>query len=210
MESSGSGQLELNNGSNTATISTAVNSQTISAPLELLSNTLLDPSTLLTLAISGNITGTGKSLTVGDSTHDGTVILGGADSYGGGTTVANGTLIVNISGALPARKTLTIDAGGRFIFDPTVSAAPVSLQVAAASVAQAAAAVPAAASTAATVAVAAPQPTRAVPLAHDTVLQTLGRDFAWAALADQWNDQGPTKKQASTAAAVDAALMYWR
>ena len=58
---------------------------------------------------------------MGDVTHTytGTVVLADANNtYSGGTTVASGTLVVNIAGALPASRALIIGAGGRFIFDP--------------------------------------------------------------------------------------------
>jgi autotransporter-associated beta strand protein len=53
---------------------------------------------------------------------DGTVILSGADSYAGGTVVNAGTLIVTNAGALPDGTSLTVGAGGLFVFDPSQSA----------------------------------------------------------------------------------------
>ena len=55
-------------------------------------------------------------------TDAGTLILSGTDnSYSGGTYVNTGTLIVNNSGAIQDGTSLTVGAGGTFIFDPTMS-----------------------------------------------------------------------------------------
>jgi autotransporter-associated beta strand protein len=53
----------------------------------------------------------------------GTVILSGSNSYAGGTTVLAGTLIVSGSASLPAGSSLTIGAGGTFVFDPSQATA---------------------------------------------------------------------------------------
>jgi autotransporter-associated beta strand protein len=55
-------------------------------------------------------------------TGSGTVNLSGTNTYTGGTTVSAGTLIVNAAGALPDGTSLTVGAGGTFIFDPSQSA----------------------------------------------------------------------------------------
>ncbi len=52
----------------------------------------------------------------------GTLILGGSDTYTGGTTVNAGTLCVTNLGALPSGTKLTVAADGTFIFDPSVAA----------------------------------------------------------------------------------------
>ena len=57
----------------------------------------------------------------------GTLILSGSNTYSGGTTVDAGTLIVNSSTALPDGTSLTVGAGGDFIFDPSVAGAPVAV-----------------------------------------------------------------------------------
>jgi autotransporter-associated beta strand protein len=46
------------------------------------------------------------------------LILGGSDTYTGSTTVAAGKLIVTTASAFPAGTSLTIVAGGTFVFDP--------------------------------------------------------------------------------------------
>ena len=55
---------------------------------------------------------------------NGTQVLAGANTYSGGTWVEAGTLIVNNSAALPDGSSLTVGAGGTFIFDPSVSGSP--------------------------------------------------------------------------------------
>ena len=52
---------------------------------------------------------------------DGQLILSGTDNYTGGTTVSGGTLYVTKSSALPDGSSLTVGAGGVFIFDPSAS-----------------------------------------------------------------------------------------
>ena len=54
----------------------------------------------------------------GDGT--GQLILGGTNSFTGGTYIDPGTLIVNNSSAIPDGTSLTVGAGGVFIFDPMV------------------------------------------------------------------------------------------
>ncbi|MGA2255491.1 MAG: Ig-like domain-containing protein, partial [Thermoguttaceae bacterium] len=52
----------------------------------------------------------------------GTVILSGSNSYTGGTVVKDGTLVADNANALPNGTSLTIGAGGTFVFDPSQSA----------------------------------------------------------------------------------------
>ena len=113
IEATGSGQLQMNSGSSTATISVAAGTQTITAPVLLASSTLLDPADSTTLDISGTITdNSGQSLTVGDATDDGTVVLSGANGYGGGTILVNGTLLAgNTSGSATGTGNVTLDGG---------------------------------------------------------------------------------------------------
>ena len=114
IESSGSGALHLNNGSSNTTITVSVGNQTIAAPLALDSSVLVAPAAGSRLAISGPISGPGFSLTLGGG---GTLVLSGANSYNGGTTVSAGTLILSNSSAIAAYTNLTIGAGGTLIFD---------------------------------------------------------------------------------------------
>ena len=72
-------------------------------------------------------------------TGSGSVTLSGTNIYTGGTTVSSGTLLVNAASALPGGTSLTVGAGGTFIFDPsstgasnvtsTTTAAPVTTNV---------------------------------------------------------------------------------
>ncbi len=55
---------------------------------------------------------------------NGTQILSGDNTYSGGTFVEAGTLILNDSAALPDGSSLTVGAGGTFIFDPSVAGSP--------------------------------------------------------------------------------------
>ena len=81
------------------------------------SNVIVDPG--VTATVSANIVGP-NSLT---ETGSGTLIVGGDNSYTGGTNVLGGTLIVSSASALPYGSSLTVGAGGTFIFDPTAAAA---------------------------------------------------------------------------------------
>ncbi len=54
---------------------------------------------------------------------EGTVVLGGANNYTGGTKVSAGTLVVSNSRALPVGTSLTVAAGGCLVFDPSQAAA---------------------------------------------------------------------------------------
>ena len=70
---------------------------------------------------SGRIENSGGTLAL-LKTGSGALILSGADNaYTGGTYVDAGTLIVNNTGAIQDGLTLTVGAGGVFIFDPTAS-----------------------------------------------------------------------------------------
>ena len=58
-------------------------------------------------------------------TGSGTVTLSGTNSYTGGTTVSAGTLLITNASALPGGTSLTVGAGGTFVFDPSQAAAPI-------------------------------------------------------------------------------------
>ena len=83
------------------------------------SSVLVAPVAGSRLGISGSVSGPGSSLTLNGS---GTLVLGGVNSYSGGTRVSAGTLIVTESTALYADTNLTVGAGGIFIFDPSITA----------------------------------------------------------------------------------------
>ncbi len=109
--STGFGQLQMNNGSGTATMTVSTGTQTISAPLLLGSKTLLDAAASTTLDVSGTVTGN-AALTVGDATHNGTVVLSGANSYTGGTTLNAGALLAeNTTGSATGAGSVTLNGG---------------------------------------------------------------------------------------------------
>ncbi len=51
------------------------------------------------------------------------ILSGTANSYTGGTYVGDGTLYVNNSGAMADGSSLTVGAGGVFLYDPTAGGA---------------------------------------------------------------------------------------
>jgi fibronectin-binding autotransporter adhesin len=102
------GTLKLNSGAGTATIANAAGNNTISAPIELDSNTAASVAGGDTLTLSGNISDVGgKSLTV---SGPGTTILSGANSFSGGTTLSSGTLDANSTTSLGSGP-LTVGGG---------------------------------------------------------------------------------------------------
>ena len=100
-------------------------SDTVTGPLTLDGNFTVLPAAGSQLTISGEITGTG-GLTVN---APGTVVLSGTNDYTGGTTVAAGTLVSNSSSAIAAGTSLTVGAGGVFVFDPSFSGGPVTAAI---------------------------------------------------------------------------------
>ena len=124
--------LTLNNStstSGTSTVTVLSGTHTISAPVEIAGGGLVvGVSNSGVLGISGNISDDNgqESLTLaGDGS--GQLILSGTNTYGGGTNVEAGTLIVNNGAALPAGSSLTVGAGRHFIFDPSVNGLPVAI-----------------------------------------------------------------------------------
>ena len=114
------GTLQLHSASGPATLTVVAGSDTISAPVALDSNVALLPAAGSQLTISGAISGPG-ALSVDDR---GTVVLTGTNTYTGGTTVVVGTLIVPNPSSIAANTSLTIGAGGTFIFDPLAGELP--------------------------------------------------------------------------------------
>ena len=66
--------------------------------------------------------GLAKSLTLDGG---GELILSGSNSYSGGTVVDDGKLIVTSNSSLPDGGSLTVGAGGTFIFDPSMAGSSV-------------------------------------------------------------------------------------
>ncbi len=115
------GTLLLENGTASANIA-VVGSQTISTPVVLDSSVEVVPTAGSQLTISGPISGTGTSLTLNG---DGTLILSGANSYGG-TTVSDGVLVVANSSALGGGSSLMVRAGASLLFGSPLEASPVA------------------------------------------------------------------------------------
>jgi autotransporter-associated beta strand protein len=124
------GTLQLANGGGPATLSVTAGSATISAPVALDSDVVATVAAGSQLTISGGISGANQALAVNGQ---GTVVLGGTNSYSGGTTVSSGTLNVSSSQALPSTGVLVVGRSGRVVLGnsmgssaavPTVAAAP--------------------------------------------------------------------------------------
>ena len=119
---SGSGTLTMNGGTAGATIAVAGGTQSIASAVQIAGgNLLVTASSSGLLAISGGVSDDGgRSLTLtGDGS--GQLVLGGVNSYTGGTYVEQGTLIANDNGAIPDQSGLIVGAGGTFLFDPTLT-----------------------------------------------------------------------------------------
>ena len=177
-----SGSLLLDNDAGPATLTIAAGSHRIGAPVVLDSNAVAIPAAGSQLTISGAISGAGQSLSVGGSGTggSGTVVLGAANSYTGGTIVSAGKLILANSAAIAAGTSLTIGAGGTFIFEPSVGSTPAA---AAALSPIAAAADPTAAS------------------------KSFAKDLAWLRLAaSSLADSGPHPRKAAAIQALEVVF----
>ncbi len=98
--------------------------QTIQSAIVLGNSASFAPQSGTQLNLGGNISEAtpGQALSLTDA---GTLVSSGtANSYTGGTYVDEGTLYVTNSSALPDGTSLTVGAGGVFVFDPSVSGAP--------------------------------------------------------------------------------------
>ena len=114
------GSLHLNGGGSPATLTVAAGWHTISAPVVLDSSVTVLPAADWELTVSGGISGSG-GLSVD---APGTMVLGGADTYTGGTNVLAGTLAATSASAIPDNTSLVVGSGGIFIFDPNFVATP--------------------------------------------------------------------------------------
>ena len=114
------GTLNLSNGTNSAVVTVSSGTQSITAPITLSSNSSFAPVAGSQLTLSGAIGGTG-ALLLSDA---GALILSASNSYTGGTDVDFGTLYITNASALTDGTSLTVGAGGTFIFDSTVSGSP--------------------------------------------------------------------------------------
>jgi len=94
----------------------------ITAPSSTSANLTIDSTAGDPIPAGGlNYSGAGGLIKAGS----GSVILSGTDTYTGGTTVVAGTLLINSTNAFPNGGSLTIGAGGTFIFDPSSSASSI-------------------------------------------------------------------------------------
>ncbi len=74
-----------------------------------------DTSSSQSSTLSGSISGAGAFI----KTDSGAVVLSGSNSFSGGTQVLAGSLVVTSSAVLPDGSSLTVGAGGTFVFDPS-------------------------------------------------------------------------------------------
>jgi autotransporter-associated beta strand protein len=104
----GSSNLTLDNATVPAFLVVSQGSHVIAENVALNSNLLAFPATGTTLNVSGNISGTGRSLQLSDA---GTLVLSGsANTYDGATTVSNGTL--SLTGSLTGNTAITTSGSG--------------------------------------------------------------------------------------------------
>ena len=120
--------LTLESSTGTATVTVSSGTQQINSALALAGTTLISLTNHSQLTLAGNVSAptSGYPAVVlalkGDNT--GRLVLSGSNDYTGGTTVDAGTLYVTDSNALPTGTSLTVGAGGTFVFDPSVSGTP--------------------------------------------------------------------------------------
>ncbi len=104
-------------GTTGSSISVLSGTHTISAPVVLTGNLAISTTNAGLLILSGSVSeatqGTG-AITL----NAGELVLSGTGSYTGGTTVNGGTMYLTNPAAIAANTTLTVGAGGTFIFDP--------------------------------------------------------------------------------------------
>jgi fibronectin-binding autotransporter adhesin len=107
------GTLKLNAGTgNTATVSDTAGSNQITAPVELDSNTavnVVNAGDVLT--VTGNISGAStNNLTLGTG-GAGKIVLGGVNTFTGGTTINSGTVQFASANALTSSSSVTVTGG---------------------------------------------------------------------------------------------------
>jgi autotransporter-associated beta strand protein len=121
ISAAGTNALTLSGSGAAAQVLVMAGSQEISAPLVLAGSLNVSPAASAVLLLGGNITEsvTGSPLTLENA---GTLILGGSNSYTGGTFVSAGTLSVLATGGLPQEQSLTVGAGGTVVFGPSLAA----------------------------------------------------------------------------------------
>ena len=97
------------------------NTQTINLPLTLIGGSRTIDAAAGNVTIAGSIGQSGGGFGI-TKTGTGTLVLSGANTYSGGTTVNQGTLVVANASALPNGTGLTVGAGGVFVFDTSQAA----------------------------------------------------------------------------------------
>lgn len=114
------GSLVIDNLDTCGQIIVTGGSNAISADLVLANNLTIAPSAGTTLFISGSISESppGEALTLDGP---GTLVLGGSDSYTGGTFVPDGTLEVLNPAAIPCGSSLVIGANAALAFGSVAS-----------------------------------------------------------------------------------------
>ena len=110
--------LTLDNGGAPAAVTVVAGTHSIAAPIILSSSGAFGPQAGTQLTLSGDIGDGGRNLPL-SLTDGGTLILSGTNTYGGGTYVDAGTLVVQNSAALLDGSSLVVGAGGVFVFDPS-------------------------------------------------------------------------------------------
>lgn len=97
------------------------NTQAINLPLTLVGGSQTIDTAAGNVVIAGGIGQSGGGFGI-TKTGSGTLVLSGVNTYSGGTTVNQGTLIVTDASALPTGTSLVVGAGGILVFDPSQAA----------------------------------------------------------------------------------------
>jgi autotransporter-associated beta strand protein len=122
---SGTNTLTLTNAAGSATIINSGGNHMIAAPMALGSNLSISTTAGSALTISGPISdsGGGRSLSLSGK---GELILSGSNTFGGGTDVMAGTLVVSSRAALPDGSSLSVGKVGAFAPLAPLPAEPVT------------------------------------------------------------------------------------
>ena len=129
LNNAASNTLTLNNSGSGASILVLSGTHDIEVPLVLADSGGLTisgstSSWQLSFGTASSIADNGSHYALTMNGPGGTLILSGSNSYSGGTYVDAGTLIATNATALPDGTSLTVGAGGVFVFDPSAGAAP--------------------------------------------------------------------------------------
>ncbi len=115
----GGGTLTLSATAGLAIVTVSAGSQTIALPLIIGGSADFAPASGTQLTIMSEITGIGAI----SLTDAGTLVLSGTNTYGGGTIVEAGRMVVNSPTALPPGGSLSVGPDADFMF-ASVAAAP--------------------------------------------------------------------------------------